>query len=790
MRKNLISRREWIESSTLSLGAALWRDHSNRIPAAASRGPATRILNLDRDWLFAAEPNEDALQPEFDDKDLARVTLPHCVAKLSWQNWDPAAWEKLWLYRRHFAVPREFRGHRIFLHFEHVMIAATPVINGRKLPQHLGGFLPFKYEITGLTSESENVLAVAVDSRWMNVPPEGSPKGPSSIDYLLPGGITGSVSLRAVPQIFIADVFAKPVNVLESTRRLDIVCSIDCAGLPEGDLHLQAELRDGARAVARSAKSFRPRKTGKSEARFSITGLEDVTLWDVVSPKLYDLTVTLFVRGRPVHEYRTRTGLREARFDVDGFFLNGRRLQLFGLNRHELYPYVGRAMPPRVLRKDAEILKNEFHCNAVRCSHYPQSEAFLDACDELGLLVWEEIPGWQYIGDASWQDLAVRDVRQMVRRDRNHPSIVIWGARINESPNNPALYHRTKQAAKLLDDSRPTSGSMTRRSTDNWFQDVFAFDDYHSAPDGTVGLVPPLPGVPFFFSEAVGQFSYGGRGFNNKYRRAGDVAMQQKQALYQAQVHDRGVSDSRYAGVIAWCAFEYGSLVNAYAGVKYPGVADIFRVPKLGASFYRAQVDPKQRPVIEPNFYWDFGPSTPSGPGKGVLIFSNLEKLELRIDGKLHSVLYPDRAGFPHLKYPPFLADLMVDSLRKPELRIDGYSGRTLVLSRSLSADPASDRLLLQAEDSAIRNDGSDATRLVFRVVDKFGAPRLFAGGSVAFAVQGPGVIVGDNPFDLAASGGVGAVWIKAKPGSRGRIRISAHHSSLGGRLMEIQIGV
>jgi len=790
MRKNLISRREWIESSTLSLGAALWRDHSNRIPAAASRGPATRILNLDRDWLFAAEPNEDALQPEFDDKDLARVTLPHCVAKLSWQNWDPAAWEKLWLYRRHFAVPREFRGHRIFLHFKHVMIAATPVINGRKLPQHLGGFLPFKYEITGLTSESENVLAVAVDSRWMNVPPEGSPKGPSSIDYLLPGGITGSVSLRAVPQIFIADVFAKPVNVLESTRRLDIVCSIDCAGLPEGDLHLQAELRDGARAVARSAKSFRPRKTGKSEARFSITGLEDVTLWDVVSPKLYDLTVTLFVRGRPVHEYRTRTGLREARFDVDGFFLNGRRLQLFGLNRHELYPYVGRAMPPRVLRKDAEILKNEFHCNAVRCSHYPQSEAFLDACDELGLLVWEEIPGWQYIGDASWQDLAVRDVRQMVRRDRNHPSIVIWGARINESPNNPALYHRTKQAAKLLDDSRPTSGSMTRRSTDNWFQDVFAFDDYHSAPDGTVGLVPPLPGVPFFFSEAVGQFSYGGRGFNNKYRRAGDVAMQQKQALYQAQVHDRGVSDSRYAGVIAWCAFEYGSLVNAYAGVKYPGVADIFRVPKLGASFYRAQVDPKQRPVIEPNFYWDFGPSTPSGPGKGVLIFSNLEKLELRIDGKLHSVLYPDRAGFPHLEYPPFLPDLVVDSSRKPELRIDGYSGRTLVLSRSFSSDPASDRLLLQADDSEIRNDGSDATRLVFRVVDKFGAPRLFAGGSVAFAVQGPGVIVGDNPFDVAASGGVGAVWIKAKPGSRGRIRISAHHSSLGGRLVEIQIGV
>lgn len=148
---------------------------------------------------------------------------------------------------------------------------------------------------------------------------------------------------------------------------------------------------------------------------------------------------------------------------------------------------------------------------------------------------------------------------------------------------------RNPKAAKSLDDSRPTSGSMVRDSTEGWLLDVFAYDDYHSAPDGTVGVVPPLPGVPFFFSEAVGQFSYGDHGFNNKYQRAGDVALQQKQALYHGQVHDRGASDSRYGCVIAWCAFEYGSLMRAYEGVKYPGVADVFRVPKLSASFYRAQ---------------------------------------------------------------------------------------------------------------------------------------------------------------------------------------------------------
>src|ERR1035437_8142262 len=117
------------------------------------------------------------------------------------------------------------------------------------------------------------------------------------------------------------------------------------------------------------------------------------------SPRLYEVIVTLFVDDQPLHDYRTRIGFREARFEVDGFYLNGRRFQIFGLDRHELYPYVGAAMPRRVKRRDAEILRHEFNCNFVRCSHYPQSEAFLDACDELGLMVWEELPGWQYIGD-------------------------------------------------------------------------------------------------------------------------------------------------------------------------------------------------------------------------------------------------------------------------------------------------------------------------------------------------------------------------------------------------------
>ena len=130
--------------------------------------------------------------------------------------------------------------------------------------------------------------------------------------------------------------------------------------------------------------------------------------------------------------YRTAIGFREARFTPDGFMLNGEHVKLRGLNRHQTFPYVGGAMPARVQRRDAWILRRELHCNIVRTSHYPQSPAFLDACDELGLLVLEEIPGWQHIGDRAWQDLAVRNVGAMIRRDWNHPSIVLWGVRINE----------------------------------------------------------------------------------------------------------------------------------------------------------------------------------------------------------------------------------------------------------------------------------------------------------------------------------------------------------------------
>ncbi len=791
------SRREFIKTCALGTAAIAsspllgFSIPNNKV--VQSSGPAIYKFPLNQNWLFGGKFSPDAINPQFNDTNFTKVTLPHCVAKLSWQNWDPSTWSDVWIYRRHFNLPEEFKGRRVFLNFEGVMVETTPVINRHQLPEHLGGYLPSKYEITNWVKPSDNVLAVKVDSRWSNVPPEGSPMGRKRIDYLEAGGIIRSVNLQIVPNAFISKVFARPVNVLNSDRKIKVKCSVNSSVAVTRPTKIIVELRDGSKIISKDQKAIKIEGAGENEFELTLSRLGNIKLWDVESPNLYDVIAILLVDGKPIHDYKVRIGLRDARFDVNGFYLNGKLFHFMGLDRHEIFPYVGFAMPDRVMYRDAEILRHEFNCNAVRCSHYPQSEAFLNACDELGLLVWEEVPGWGYLGDEAWKKLLVRDVREMVVRDRNHPSIVIWGVRVNESHNDPVLYKETKKVAKSLDDSRPTSGSMTSGSIktwkEDWLQDVFAYDDYHTAPEGGVGIRKPLPGVPYMLTETVGQFNYdAGKGFNNTYRRAGNIKLQMEQAIWHTQAQSRARNYPRMAGVIAWCGFDYESLINSYNGVKCPGVADIFRIPKLGASFYQAQCNPKAKPVIKTNFYWNFGKDSPKGPGKNVSIFSNCEKLDLFVNEKHHSTVYPDTKNYPHLNNPPFFTDLEIDGTGNPELRIDGYVNDKLLLTKHYSSDSSQDKFYLKPDDFILFGDGIDATRLVFKVTDKFGEDRLYAGGEVKFELHGPGEIVGDNPINLKDSGGVGAVWIKTKPDSSGKIIIKAAHSILGSKSVEINV--
>jgi beta-galactosidase len=603
------------------------------------------------------------------------------------------------------------------------------------------------------------------------------------------------VRLRVVPEVFLADVFAKPVNVLDpAARQVVVQATVDAAVVPDGTVEVEISLRDQDRVVAAGRAPVAFAGPGQATATVTLAGLGGIVLWDLDEPKLYHVVAALLVDGQRRHQHRVRIGFREATFALDGFYLNGRRVKLFGVNRHQFFPFTGGAMPARVQARDAEIIRRELNCTMVRCSHYPQSEAFFDACDELGLLAWEEAPGWGYLGDAAWLALASRDIGQMIRRDRNHPSIVIWGARLNETPNNTAFYTQSNELAHSLDDSRPTAGAMAgMRLTTDYQQDVFAENDYSSVtgPDGAKqpSLEPPVDGVgrPYLVTEAVGTLS----GPARFYRRTDSQAVQQGQATAHARVHAIVAADDRYCGLLAWSGIDYpsGAGGNVYRGVKYTGVVDLFREAKPGAAIYRAQVDPRVRPVIAPAFYWDFGPISPVTSLSAAMICANLEQLEVYV-GEVHfATVTPDDGDYGSLAYPPSFVDFQgVDASSLPDLRIDGYLGSDLVTSRSFSSDPSLNTLWLAADDDEIAGDGADATRVAFRAVDGYGAPRPYVTGEVTLAVSGPAVLVGESPFDFAAAGGVGAVWIRSLPGSAGRVAVSASHPVLGRAVAHVRV--
>jgi beta-galactosidase len=810
-----IARRRFLQA--MSAGAAsagAWSLLGPRAvaeAAASSQGATAGTVSLNAGWLFGPfAAGSD--QPGFDDRSFEAVTVPHCVVPLGWREWDYTSWEKVWAYRRHFDAPAGSGTMRTFVDFAGALTSARPTINGHELPEHFGGYLPFSYELTDYLVARDNVLALMLDATWQNVPPEGDPTGAPAVDYFEPGGLYRDVSLRQVPQTFLADVFALPVDVLDAaSRRVQVQCTVDAAFAVSAPVDVTVALLDQGQLIAQASASVTIGQPGQVSVQVTLDQLSNVALWDTDHPHLYDVVATLRVNGQAVHDFTRRTGFRDARFETDGFFLNGSRFKLFGLDRHQVFPYSGMSMPARVQRRDALMLKREFNCNMVRCSHYPQSDHFLDACDELGIMVWQETPGWGYFGDDVWQQIMFQNVHDMVVRDRSRPSVIIWGVKPNETPHQYVdQFTQAKDLADSLDGSRPTSGTTYHTLTDFVF-DVMADDDYtHSGGDAQ--LQAPIAGVPYLVTEAVGALD-GPPG----YRRVDTQYVQQTQARLHAQVHNIAGGNDAYTGLLGWCAFDYDSLSGyTFQSMKWPGVADTFRVPKPGAAFYQAQVSPSQKPVLEPAFYWDFGPVSPvTSLGTQAIIWSNCDQLEAYLDGVHYATLAPDAANYPNLAHPPFYLDTTgIDAAARPELRLDGYVGSALVLSRKFAGDPAGDRLEVWADDAELAADGSDTTRVGFRAVDRYGAPRPYANGQVSIAVDGPGSYLGEvvslqvsatpelllpgeqttvtatltnSAFPFGDNGGAGAVYIRTRPGVAGTITVRASHPTLGSGTVRIR---
>ncbi len=736
-------------------------------PGKLGSGPR-HVLSMNRNWLYGGKNISGADQPGFDDSKFAKVTIPHTNRVFPWHSFDEKDFQFVSIYRRHFRLPAALKGRRMFVDFDGVMTASTVTINGHNLGEYKGGYTPFSFELTRhLNWTGDNVLAVQVDSTERpDIPPFGA-----NIDYLTFGGIYREVWLRAVPDTYLENIFAKPVDVLSPGRKLEVQCFF---GKPENTarpLTLKVELRDGSKVVASESQPVTI-SAGSDPVTVTLSKLGTLELWDLTHHRLYHVTASLRDGDKLVDEYTTRIGFREARFTPDGFQLNGETVKLRGLNRHQTFPFVGGAMPARVQRRDALILRNDLKCNIVRTSHYPQSPHFLDACDEAGLLVLEEIPGWQHIGDQAWQDIAVRNVGKMIRRDWNHPSVILWGVRINESLDNHDFYTRTNALAHQLDSSRQTGGIRYLENSE-LLEDVYTCNDF--------GFPLQPPNHPLYLNTEFNGHMYPTKRYDN-------VDRVMEHARRHARVHDQLASNKQYAGGIGWCAFDYNTHFNFGSGdrICYHGVSDIFRIPKPAAFFYKSQCDPKEEVVLEPCFNWSQGDESQGGGVRRAVICSNCDHLKIYLKGELKKEADPDRETYPHLRYAPFMVDLIGGNLEDwGDLRIDGYVEGKLVASKTMPGNDTDAELRIEPDDTELEGNGIDATRVVLKVVNSQGGWRPFSSGAIALHLEGPGEIIGENPFAL--SGGVGAVWIKSKQ-APGIIHLKAMHSVLGSKTVQIQV--
>ncbi len=597
---------------------------------------------LNNSFTFTEEFSKDFLQGK---GRFPKVRIPHTFKELPFNYVDIDSFQMVAGYRTNIKYLTSYKDKRVFINFDGAAHKAEVYLNGKLIGEHNSGYTSFKFEITNeLKKNADNLLVIKLDSHEsLNIPPFGG-----SIDYLCYGGLYRDVYIETVPNNFIEDVYAAPIKK-DDGYYLDLSIAYNGKQLAE---NISVELKDD------DNKIYGVKLERKNHYLLKI---DNVIEWSIANPKLYELIVKM-----DKSEYKVNIGFRTCEFKEDGFYLNGSLLKLRGLNRHQSYPYVGYAMPDSMQREDARILKEELGCNVVRTSHYPQSQAFIDECDRLGLLVFTEFPGWQHIGDEEWKKQALINEAEMILQYRNHASIILWGVRINESQDDDAFYEKTNKLAHELDKYRQTSGVRFLRKS-NLLEDVYSFNDFSfSGNFEGDGIIDKKAGTSnmnkgYYISEFNGHM-YPTKAFDDYSHRA-------KHALRHMKVLNDIYKKEGVAGGTGWCMFDYNTHGNFGSGdtICYHGVMDYFRNPKMAAYVYASQND--SNPVLEVSSSMEIG-EYPGGVNDNVYAFSNADSIKLYKNDQFVKEFYPSPT-YSALPHPCFEIDDLIGDLIKDN---EGYS--------------------------------------------------------------------------------------------------------------------
>lgn len=624
----------------------------------------THRLYLNDDWLFTEQFEDSLVAPEYPENMLQPVRLPHTCKETPFHYFDESLYQMVSGYRRHLLIPKDWQGKRILLTFEGAAHDSTVFCNGKKVGEHHCGYTAFTVDLTdNVLYGQDNLLCVRLDSREnLNVPPFGY-----VIDYMTYGGIYRDVRLEVKEKVSLSDIFVHTAIDFRSSPVTAQITSEITLTESNGNVTIRQYYMPKSTAAGQGSWNLLCEQTVSADTNcdkeIALTAaITDPLLWDTEEANLYILKTQLYQDNTLLDETETTFGIREAVFKKDGFYLNGRKVRIRGLNRHQSYPYVGYAMPESMQKLDVDLLKKELGLNAVRTSHYPQSHYFLERCDELGLLVFTEFPGWQHIGDDSWKAQAVANAEDMIRQYRNHPSIILWGIRINESPDDDAFYEKTNAVAHKLDPSRPTGGVRAMKKS-HLLEDVYTYNDF--LHDGEMPGCDPKKKVtsdmekPYLISEYNGHM-YPTKAFDNEERRS-------EHAIRHANVLDAVAGQPDIAGSFGWCMFDYNTHKDFGSGdrICYHGVMDMFRNPKLAANIYACEQE--QTPVLEITSSMDIGEHPGCNRGN-IYILSNADSVKMYKNDRFIKEYLPGMSPYKHLKHGPILIDDFIgDSLAQNE---------------------------------------------------------------------------------------------------------------------------
>jgi beta-galactosidase len=625
---------------------------------------ATSKVHLNSNWRFqlidiSTESDEQFQLTNFNDADWEEVNLPH-TARI-----EPLVvndqWQGICWYRKEIDVTKAHRNKKVFLEFEAAMNHSKIWMNGTLVSDHHGGYLPVVIDATKYVHPGEkNIIAVRLDNRDN---PVTGPKPLKILDFNMYGGLYRNVWLTIKNKVYISHpvladktagggVFVSFPKVAEK----ESIVKVKTHFVNEENKAKSIELIHSILFDGNTVKEYHSPELSM-EAESDIEHIEEfeiasAKLWSPGNPNLYTLESKVLIDGQLADQETTRFGIREFTFKDNNLYINGEKTYLRGVNRHQEYPFVGYALSDQAQYRDARKIKDAGF-NYIRLSHYPQAPAFMDACDELGLIVLDAIMGWQFYSDTdAFLEYCYRSTKELILRDRNRPCILAWEASLNES-QMPLEF--MEELHSIVHAEYPGENVYSCGWLDEVYDIYLQARQHRLLHDHSENLTKPYVVSEYgdweYFSQNAGlnQHNYARElriEKSSRQLRAFGEARLLQQATNIQEAHNDNLSTPAFADSY-WVMYDYNRGYDDE--LEASGIMDIFRLPKFAYHFYRSQQEPEVEVVLNIASYWTPESST------DVRVFSNCDEVELYLNDRLVGRQKPDvNENTGNLQHPPF----------------------------------------------------------------------------------------------------------------------------------------